>query len=86
MVAAWRTGSQADFTKELSEPVEQRILRVRDGCKDLSKCDAFLGFWPSEGNTTTNILCAIMQAWSSSPERFQRLRSGGRLQQLEWNL
>ncbi|CAL5221738.1 g3987 [Coccomyxa viridis] len=27
MVAAWRTGSQADFTKELSEPVEQRILR-----------------------------------------------------------
>ena len=68
MVGAWRAaGSQADISKELSEPVTQRILRPVDGGRDMVHCDMFLGFWPGEGHATTNILCAIMQAWPSTP-------------------
>ena len=62
---------QKRLVSELSEPVTQRILRTSGVChltglealRDKLSC---IGFWPTEAHTSTNILCAIMQARSCS--------------------
>ena len=58
---------QRRLAAELSEPVSQRILRPYKGSRhvDLEVSRAYSGFWPDEAHTTTNVLCAIMQARAS---------------------
>ena len=73
MAAVWKAAdarASERLVAELSEPVKQRVVqRGPDG----ANWDAFLDFWP-DAHTTTNVLCAIMQAQSinGSPthERF----------------
>lgn len=72
MLRAWAAaeraaGRKADtlphrITREMSEPVSQRILQPYEGSRHLPCTSAYPGAWPKEAHTTTNVLCAIMQA------------------------
>ncbi len=57
---------QKRLVAELSEPVTQRILRSfgSPGPAEMALREAlvYADFWPNEAQTTTNVLCAIMQA------------------------
>ena len=54
--------ARARLASELTEPVAQRILYPYEGSRHLRSDGVYPGCWPNEAHTTTNVLCAIMQA------------------------
>ena len=54
--------ARARLASELTEPVAQRILYPYEGSRHLRSDGVYPGCWPNKAHTTTNVLCAIMQA------------------------